>query len=105
MGSERRAAERVKTRLRPGKLLDESGQFIADCAILDRSKAGARIGLFQPMELPPCVGLLDESEQATRAAARVWQAGEQAGLLLEPVAEPLERQAFLSVAGPYYAVR
>lgn len=105
MKPERRQAGRAKTRLRPGKLLDAEGVFIADCAILDRSEAGARIRLFASIELPSLVGLLDESERATRAAEPMWQSEHQAGLRLEQPGEPLERSAYLSLAGPYYAVR
>lgn len=105
MDGERRTRARTKTRLRPGKLLDEAGGFVADCAILDRSDGGARVRLYEPIALPEKMSLLDESERARRSAECIWTRGDLAGLRWDDTAERLESTAFLSLAGPYYAVR
>lgn len=102
---ERRNAVRARTRLRPGKLLDAGGRFVADCAILDRSTGGARIRLFEPIEAGRDLQLLDESQRATVRTRIVWQCAGEVGLRLEDDARHMEGRDFLSAAGPYYAVR
>lgn len=104
-GTERRGADRVRTRLRPGKLLNEDGGFIADCAILDRSNGGRRIRCFAPIEMPERVWLLDEREAVATAASPVWTHRTLAGLRLAGSPVAMDRHAYLQAAGPYYAVR
>ncbi|MFD2236335.1 PilZ domain-containing protein [Aureimonas populi] len=103
--AERRNDPRRRTRLRPGKLLDMKGGFIADCMILDRSAAGVRIRRFEPGALPEEFLLLDEREGERWAARAVWQEKTEAGLVREGLAEQPDRREMTRIAGPYYAVR
>jgi hypothetical protein len=104
MTPERREDSRRRTRLRPGKLLTPSGNYLADCAILDRSKAGARVRLFETAALTPAMTLFDESETLRWEVRMVWSGNGQAGLCYTSPADPVDARDAEKIAGRYYAV-
>jgi hypothetical protein len=102
--TERREDSRRRTRLRPGKLLSPTGRYLADCAILDRSDAGARIRLFEAVALSPAMTLFDESDTLRWNVRMVWSADGQAGLCYTSPANPVDSADAEKIAGRYYAV-
>lgn len=103
--AERRGSKRVRTRLRPGKILDADGLFLADCAILDRSPTGLRVRLFASLALSGPIRVLDERGRDVAPGRSVWQRAGEAGIAIAEEANCLEPRAFAVAAGPYYAVR
>lgn len=103
--TDRRGAGRARTRLRPGKLLEADGTFIADCLILDRSPQGARIRVLSSDPVPETFRLVDEAGRESFPSRTVWTRAGEVGLVLEAGGEAMDRRAFLAAAGPYYAVR
>lgn len=104
--AERRGLPRFRTRLRPGRLLDGDLAFLGDCAILDRSAAGARVRLFgSSVEDDAAVALLDENDLSVRRGRVIWRRESKAGIRLESGAAPVEPAMLRRLAGPYYAVR
>lgn len=101
---ERREDGRRRTRLRPGKLLSPSGRYLADCAILDRSKAGARVRLFDAAALSPEMTLFDESDTLRWSVRMVWSSDGQAGLCYTSAADAVDSSDAEKIAGRYYAV-
>ncbi|WP_062017632.1 hypothetical protein [Aureimonas sp. AU4] len=103
---ERRQEPRRSTRLRPGKLLTEGGQFLCDCAVVERSETGARIRAFAPVEtmLPENLFLYEEVE-ARRTRVRIaWAKGAELGLTVTALAEEIVGIERERIAGRYYAV-
>ncbi|GGD27680.1 hypothetical protein [Aureimonas glaciei] len=101
---ERREDSRRRTRLRPGKLLTETGRYLTDCAILDRSSAGARVRLFEAAALSSEMTLFDESETLRWSVRMVWSGDGQAGLCYTSPADPVGAEEAERIAGRYYAV-
>ena len=102
--AERRDDIRLRSRLRPGKLLSVDGAYLADCAIIERSAAGARIRLFEAVELSGDMTLFDESETLSRSVQLVWSAKGQVGLHYTSPAIPVDPVDVERIAGRYYAV-
>ncbi|BDA85908.1 hypothetical protein Sa4125_34500 [Aureimonas sp. SA4125] len=100
----RREASRLRSRLRPGKLLSPTGRYLADCAIIDRSKAGARVRLFEAAELSPAMTLFDESETVQWDVRMIWSAEGQAGLRFTSDAQAVGPADAERIAGRYYAL-
>ncbi len=103
---ERRGAARRKTRLRPGKLLDETKAFLFDCAVIQRSTTGARIRAFAPVDklLPETLILFDEVEALCWQVRIVWAEGAEMGLAIENEGEPVTDTERHRISGPFYAV-
>ena len=103
---DRRQQARRKTRLRPAKLLTEGGQFLCDCAVVERSESGARIRAFSKVEvlLPEMLFLYDEVEAFKHRARIVWSSGAELGLAFESLAEFVEDGERHRIAGRFYAV-
>ncbi|KQT66098.1 MULTISPECIES: hypothetical protein [unclassified Aureimonas] len=101
---QRRRAERVSTRLKPGKLLSPEGKFLADCAITDRSGAGARVRVFGGVDLRPRMILFDETETVAWAAQLAWDEGSEAGLRFLSGSRPVPADIVSRISGRYYAV-
>ncbi len=81
MTRERRHGLRQTTRLRPGKLLGPTDDFLCDCAVVERSILGARIRAFAPVErvVPETITLYDEVEERRFEARVVWARGAEMG--------------------------
>lgn len=101
---QRRRANRVSTRLKPGKLLSPEGRFLADCAITDRSGNGARVRVFGGVDLRPQMILFDETETRAWAAQLAWDEGSEAGLKFLSDSRPVPDEIVHRIAGRYYAV-
>lgn len=102
---EKRSASRIRSRLRPGKLLSEEGAFIGDCAITDRTASGARVRIFDAAALPSEMALFDERDTEQWQVELVWAAGAEAGLRFLTPPTPVEEGDAEKIAGRYYAVR
>lgn len=101
---EKRASARLRTRLRPGRLFGPDGRFLCDCAIRDRTAAGARVGLFPPKALAKDIVLFDESDCVRRDARLVWSSSTEAGLSFASLPAAVEAQDLHRFAGRYYAL-
>ncbi|WP_210318521.1 hypothetical protein [Aureimonas endophytica] len=102
---ERRAAPRLRTRLRPGKVLSADHAFLADCAILDRSPAGLRIRCFAPIAAEDgLVRVFDEHEGTVRAGRIVWEHVAEMGVTVEGDLIELDADSLRRLKGPYYAI-
>ena len=99
-----RMYKRLKTRLRPAKVLSLAARFVCDCAMTDHSDNGARLRFFKEADLPERFIVYDESEAMTRPARLVWQAWPEAGVCFEGPATRVARKEQERIAGPYYAV-
>ena len=79
---DKRGTERLRTRLRAGRLADRRNKAIVDCLIQDRSRTGARLRLALDRPLPKSFLLFDEVSQARFVAQLAWQRGRDAGVRL-----------------------
>ncbi|WP_102958772.1 hypothetical protein [Mangrovicella endophytica] len=104
MDGDSRLYPRLRTRLRPGKLVSNEGGFLADCAIIDRSTRGARLRFFDDTARPEHFSLLDEVEGVMQPARLVWSAGSEAGACFTGLREVPEAAELARVSGRYYAV-
>lgn len=84
VGGNRRAAGRIRTRLRSGAVVDAAGQVLADCLIHDRSGSGARLRLTEDRPLPLAFLLLDRVSGTMLGAEFVWRRGRDVGVRLAP---------------------
>ena len=103
---ERRLEPRRRTRLRPAKLLTESGRFLCDCALVERSATGARARAFRPPEttLPEELMLYDEVEATKLRARIVWADGAELGLAFLSAGARVDDEERHRIAGRFYAV-
>jgi hypothetical protein len=85
VASDKRRAERLRTRLRSGMLLDRRHKVIVDCLIQDRSRTGARLRLAQGRPLPKVFLLSDDVGKTQFWAQLAWQNGRDAGVRLVPI--------------------
>lgn len=106
MAVERRRWRRMRTRLRPGKLLAADGEFLADCAIIDRSPEGTRLRLYGAViNLTGVrIALFDEAEATVRLSTLAWRREREAGLRFDGDSISLDADARRRVADRYYAV-
>ncbi|MEF2071754.1 hypothetical protein [Consotaella aegiceratis] len=96
---------RLRTRLRPAKMLTETGRFVRDCAVTDRTGRGARLRFFEPTELPERFVLYEERDASRRPVRTIWSAGAEAGVRFEGPAEIVDAAERERIAGRYYAVQ
>ncbi|WP_427024102.1 PilZ domain-containing protein [Aureimonas ureilytica] len=102
----RRRENRRKTRLRPGKLVTEGGEFLCDCTVIERSESGARIRAFAPVTtlLPEDLFLFEEIEAFKHRARIVWANGAELGLVFLAPGFAVDDQERNRIAGRFYAV-
>lgn len=101
-----RGAGRRRTRLRSGKILDQTNRFLCDCLIHDRSATGLRLALPRNLGLPPTFRVHDDETGEVDAVAQVWRRGAVVGVRYAPASgpvrvKPTDRSA---LRGRYYAV-
>lgn len=101
---ERRRENRLRTRLRAGKLYGPKGRFLSDCTVLDRSQGGARLLPFDMEVLREEMLFLDESDGLRWPVRLAWQGEQTAGVTFAGEAERPSRLRMSQIAGPYYAV-
>lgn len=104
MTGDGRLHPRSRTRLRPAKVLTETGRFVCDCAVTDRSLRGARLRFFAARRLPPRFYLYDEAETTRQLARMIWNAGAEAGIRFIGLSQPVDAIERERIAGRYYAV-
>jgi uncharacterized protein len=75
-----RVEARQRTRFRQGKLFNAHGFLLAQCAIRDRSKNGAKVRVHIPLERLRFVRFFDEAENIVVEAKVAWQLGNELGL-------------------------
>jgi hypothetical protein len=102
--ADRRARERVRTRLRPGKLLDAELSFLADCAIVDRSDAGLRVRCFGEVDGHRRVTVFVVNDGSLQNGRLAWSRLPDVGICLEGEPVAADADALRRIAGPYYAV-
>src|SRR5438128_1496172 len=88
LSTDRRASQRYRTDLHPGKILNRNQACLCDCRIHDMSTGGARVVLSQNVMLPKLVFLYDAPTQQRSAAAIVWRKGTTLGLQFVPGKSP-----------------
>lgn len=103
---DRRRESRRRTRLRPGKLVTEGGQFLCDCTVVERSERGARIRALSPVDvlLPEDLFLFEEIESYKHRARIVWANGAELGLAFLSAGIEVDTSERHRIAGRYYAV-
>jgi len=79
-GRDKRKARRVRTRLRPQRVLNMRKQVIGDCAMIDRSDSGARLQFLVDVDLPRIFLLQDLAEGALHEVELIWTKPGQAGV-------------------------
>ena len=88
-----RAEPRVRTHLRPGRILDLKGNVIADCLILDVSLHGARLKLDKQSVVPPKLMLVyDERSGETLDAEVRWHRNNEIGIFVRNGTAGLDRR-------------
>lgn len=104
--AEKRNADRVRTRLRSGKVLDRHNRFIAECLLHDRSTRGSRLRLHQAVTLPRDIRFYDDERGEIVEAAIVWQRQGEVGIRLRGAVPrgSIGRAELARLSGRYYAV-
>ena len=104
--SEKRSRERRRTRLRSGKVLDLSNQFIIECTVHDRSVRGARIRLPTSVRVPQTLRLYDDERRTLTTAAIAWRRNLELGLyyLREADESRITIAELDALARHYYAI-
>ena len=103
---EQRGAQRRRTRLRAGKILDFANRFLIDAAILDRSNDGLRLRLARDSAIPEVFRLFDEETQLIFGARLVWRRQALVGARLDPGGPlPATPRQIAALRGKFYAMR
>jgi hypothetical protein len=102
---DRRSAERRRTRLRSGKLLDLHNAFLIECQIFDRSHKGARVRLFADVQAPNVIHLYEDFPERLLDARVVWRKQRELGLRFVRQLAPrvIGRTQLTCLRGRYYA--
>lgn len=102
---DRRREPRKSVHLRSGKVLAVDESFLVECAILNRTRTGARIKLARLMRLPKTVWIYDDQTRVLREARVAWQNGKEVGCRTS--AAPATDKAHLRrrLEQAFYAVR
>ncbi|SJZ82300.1 hypothetical protein [Consotaella salsifontis] len=99
-----RMFKRLRTRLRPAKVLTLSARFVCDCAMTDQSERGAKLRFFKETALPEHFIVYDESEAQKRPAKLIWNIWPEAGVCFEGPPASVGIKERERIAGPYYAI-
>lgn len=90
--------------MRPVKLIDPDGRFLADGAAADLSPRGARIRHFGAEVFEERLDLFDAVETTNRPALVVWQRGDFLGLRFCGPVRAASRADVVRLTGRYYAL-
>ena len=102
---ERRGSNRLRTRLRSGKIIGTDGRFITECLINNRSPSGCRLRLSAAITPPPRVFLYDDQSNELFQAVVVWSQGRDIGLRLSPCPQtPANRELAGRMRRKFYAM-
>ncbi len=78
--ADRRGDQRRRTRLRSGKIIDDDGQFVIECLIVDRSFLGGKLRLPKISPLPARVMLYDDQSGELLQATVIWRRDRETGI-------------------------
>ena len=78
--ADRRGDQRRRTRLRSGKIIDDNGQFVIECLIVDRSSFGGKLRLPKISPLPARVMLYDDQSGELLHATVIWRRDRETGI-------------------------
>jgi hypothetical protein len=79
-GIEERRGERRRRVLFFGRIADETGATLTDCAITNLSSTGAQVRLYAARTLPRLVYLIDPKTHAAHLSQVVWRRDDRLGL-------------------------
>ena len=104
---EGRRFTRRRTRLRSGKLLSLSGQFLSDCQFYDISGGGARVRVLDGKAVPERFWLFDDQHGQALLTETVWRKGLEIGarFVHDPAVTSLDGRRLAELSGKYYAVK
>lgn len=105
MQGDKRLDTRKRTRLRSGKLADLRGNFLAECAIHDRSLDGARLRLDDSALVPDEALLFEDEHEALLTVSVVWRRPQEVGVRFRVGPSGAERRRIThKLSGKYYAL-
>ena len=78
--ADRRGDQRLRTRLRSGKIINDDGQFLIECLIVDRSSFGGKLRLPKTSPLPARVMLYDDQSGELLRATVIWRRDRETGI-------------------------
>lgn len=81
--SEKRSADRARTRLRSGRIFDRDNRLLAEALLHDRSSSGWRLRLLDDVPLPPRFRFYDDELRRAFDATLVWRRGREIGIGLK----------------------
>jgi hypothetical protein len=104
-GQDRRGPARKRTRLRCGKVFDQSGTFLIECRVHDRSPRGAQLRLMRLVALPRRIKFFDDEQGALRDAEVIWRKNGEIGIqFLTKLNGQAIKKEHSALGGKYYAV-
>ena len=78
--TDRRGDQRRRTRLRSGKIINDNGQFVIECLIVDRSSFGGKLRLPKISPLPARLMLYDDQSGELFHATVIWRRDRETGI-------------------------
>ncbi len=78
--ADRRSDRRRRTQLRSGKIINDKGQFVIECLIVDRSSFGGKLRLPKISPLPARVMLYDDQTGELFHATVIWRRDRETGI-------------------------
>ncbi len=105
--SEKRIEERKRTRLRSGKLVMLTGQFLTECHFQNLAGGGAKIRIVSQCAVPNRFWLFDDQYCGALMAEIVWRKDLDFGVrfVQDPSIVPLNDTILSTLAGKYYSLR
>lgn len=100
----RRGSERRRLRFQTGKLVDDSGRFLSECIVYDRSSRGLRLSLQRDVAVPSSFSLYLDKDGEILSLQTVWRRETMMGAALAGPHEiaPSQRR---SLGAPLYAFK
>ncbi len=104
--ADRRSAQRRRTRLRSGKILDLGNGFMIECQIYDRSDEGVRVRLLADIPAQSVIRIYEDDPERLRDARVVWRKDFELGLcfIRRVGARAISRTQLTCLRGRYYAM-
>ena len=91
-----RRHNRLKTRLRSGKLLDADRNFLSEYNVRDISRAGLRVRIARAVIIPADAYIFDDLTREFSAVSVVWSHAGESGMALcaAPISSKHQRSSF-----------
>ncbi len=105
--TEKRTEERKRTRLRSGKLVTLSGQFLTECHFHNLAGGGAKIRIMSQCVIPDRFWLFDDQYCGALITEIVWRNDFDFGVRFvhDPGVAPLNDTILNTLAGKYYSLQ